>query len=386
MTNHRINWTIALGITFGMVLGVVASKVMDGWPPHAIADGKDKEGRKVLTEQAASFRSAAKLVAPAVVAVTKLQHVQYQQGGGLGFDYFGRLIYKQPRIREDEVVGGVGSGFVFDAAKGYIMTNNHVVAEGDAFKVRLSDEREVEAKVVGADPQSDIAVLQVTAPNLTAAAFGNSDELEVGDWVLAVGNPFGFLEQTVTAGIISAKGRHGMGLNNYENFLQTDAAVNQGNSGGPLVNVSGEVVGVNTAILSRSGGYQGISLAIPINQAKKVAQQLVKTGSVVRGWMGVEVRDLKQSERKSLSVEGGATVEGVYIRGPAKKAGVLPGDVLLKIDGKPVHSSDDIRDTVAEMEPGAKVQLVVRRNDKTETLNVTVGTQPKNWGASKSRE
>jgi len=381
MSNHRSSWAIPLGIAFGVVLGVVVSKLMDHWALPARADSTD--GRKALVEQAASFRSAAKTAAPAVVAITTVARVRYQEGGGIDFDRFGAPFYKRPRIKEGQMPRGIGSGFVFDAAKGYILTNNHVVKDGDSFVVRLADKRELDAKLVGTDPQTDLAVLKVDAAGLSAAPLGDSDTVEVGDWVLAVGNPFGFLEQTVTAGIISAKGRRGMHLSNYEDYLQTDAAINQGNSGGPLVNVNGEVIGVNTAIISGTGGYQGVAFAIPINQAKKIASHLVASGAVVRGWMGVQVDELRPEEAKRLGMEGGAVLSGVFVRGPAHTAGLLPGDVLVKLDGKPVHSANDIRDTVAGMAPGAKVTLVVRRKDENKSLDVTLGQQPKDWGVNK---
>lgn len=350
-----------------------------------MADGQ--EARKQAFQQAALFRNASKLIAPAVVNITTLQRVRFQEGGGFGgFDYFGFPVWKRPRIKEGLVPRGVGSGFVFDAAKGYILTNNHVVAEGESFVVRLGDKRELEAKLVGADPQTDVAVLKVEAANLTAAALGNSDEVEVGDWVLAVGNPFGFLEQTITAGIISAKGRRGVGVSNYEDFLQTDAAINQGNSGGPLVNVNGEVIGVNTAIISRTGGYQGVGFAIPMNQARKIAERLVKSGAVVRGWMGVKVKELPPAEIKRLGLQGGASVEGVFLKSPARQAGLLPGDILVKVDGRPVHSARDISDSVAEMQPGITVRLTVRRKDETKTLDIVLGTQPKDWDANWDNE
>jgi serine protease Do len=306
----------------------------------------------------------------------------------IGFDAFGLPFYRHPKLKEGLTPRAAGSGFIFDSTNGYILTNNHVIAEGDSYVVRLPDKREIEARLVGNDPQTDVAVLKIDADKLTAATLGDSSQLEVGDWVLAVGNPFGLLEQTVTAGIISAKGRRGLGLSNYEDYLQTDAAINQGNSGGPLVNLNGEVVGINTAIFSRSGGYQGIGFAIPINQAKTIATKLINGGKVVRGWMGVEVKDLTAAEDKRLGLpeNTGAIVEGVYLRGPAQQAGLLPGDVLLSLDGKPVHNSSDIRDIVAEMDPGSKVELEVRRKDETKKLSVTLGIQPKDWGLNKKNE
>ena len=387
MNATKRNWPVTLGIIMGVLLGVVVAKTMDHWPPLAIAD--QKPGKKWATEQAEIFRNAAKTIAPTVVNITTLAKVKYAEGGGFGIDNFtGMPFYRRPKIKEGLQPHSAGSGFVFDAANGYILTNNHVVAEGNAYIVRLADKRELDAKLVGADPQSDIAVLKIEAPNLTAAALGDSDAVEVGDWVLAAGNPFGFLEQTVTAGIISAKGRKGLHLSNYENYLQTDAAINAGNSGGPLVNLDGEVIGVNTAIISRSGGYQGIGFAIPSNEVKKIASQLVKQGKVVRGWMGVKVQDLtaQESKRAQLPEGTGASVEGVFMRGPAHKAGLLPGDILVKVNGKPVRNADEIKDLVADMEPGAQIQLEIRRDDETKTFKMAVGVQPKDWNANTSEQ
>ncbi|MFH0938818.1 MAG: trypsin-like peptidase domain-containing protein [Planctomycetota bacterium] len=378
------NWPVTIGIVIGVLLGVVGAKVMEGWPSPVIAES-DKEGHKAITDQAKIFRNAAKTIAPSVVNITTLARIRVAEGGGFGIDNLGVPFYRRPRIKEGLTPRSAGSGFVFDATNGYVLTNNHVVAEGESYVVRLADKREVEAQLIGADPQTDVAVLKIDGDKLTAATLGNSDEQEVGDWVLAVGNPFGLLEQTVTAGIISAKGRRGLGLSNYEDYLQTDAAINQGNSGGPLVNLNGEVVGVNTAIFSRSGGYQGIGFAIPINQARKIALQLIKFGVVVRGWVGIEAKDLTPQESKRLRLTDGigVSVEGVYLRGPAQRAGLLPGDILLKINNKAIHSASDVRDLVAEIAPETQIKLIIRRHDEEKTLNLVVGTQPKGWGVSK---
>ena len=380
--------SMTLSIVLGVVIGVVVSKALDHWPSPVFAD--PQEGKKIVTEQAMMFRSAAKKIAPSVVQVFTIQKTRKQVGGGMWFDNDGMPRVTRPKIEEGLGLAGIGSGFVFDEHNGYILTNNHVVAAGEFWKVRLPDKREFDAKLVGTDPQTDVAVLKIDPANVTAASLGNSDELEVGDWVLAVGSPFGMLEQSVTAGIISAKGRRGFGLNNYEDFLQTDAAINQGNSGGPLVNLNGEVVGINTAIISKSGGYQGIGFSIPINQAKHIATKLIKGGTVVRGWMGVQVNKLKPTEAKDYEAPDGqgVSVEAVVLRGPAYRAGLLPGDVLLEVNGKPVKSPNDIHDAVAEMEPGSKVKLTVhRKDDRQQTiqsldLNMTIGTQPKDWNLS----
>jgi serine protease Do len=371
-----IRWTLIVGL----LLGVSLKWSLDYVGSKVYADGT--ETKRAATDQAETFRNASKIIAPAVVAITSFQNVRYREGGGIVYDDMGMPFYRQPKIKEGQQPRGIGSGFIFDAENGYILTNNHVVAGAESFQVRLSDKRQLEAHLVGTDPQTDVAVLKIAPGQLTAAPLGDSDALQVGDWVLAAGNPFGLLEQTVTAGIISAKGRRGLGLSNYEDFLQTDAAINQGNSGGPLVNLNGEVIGINTAIFSNSKGYQGIGFAIPISQARSIAKKLIKDGLVKRGWMGVEAQDLSAPEARRLGIpEGtGVSIEGVYMRGPAATAGLLPTDVLLQIDGKSVKSATDMRDLVSELEPGSKVELIVKRNDQNKTLKLTVGVQPKDWG------
>ena len=374
------NWGITLGIMLGAVLGVIVSKSMDRWSAPALADGRDN--RRALSAHSETFRFAAKAIAPAVVNITTMKHVRVQVGGQRVYDDLGTPFYRPPQIKEGMAAKGIGSGFIFDAKNGYILTNNHVVDGGDQWIIRLGDHREVEAKLIGTDSQTDVAVLKIDCGNLTSAQFGNSDAgCEVGDWVLACGNPFGLLEQTVTAGIISAKGRKGIGLTNYDDFLQTDAAINMGNSGGPLVNLDGDVVGMNSAIYSKTGGYQGIGFAIPINQARKIAEQLIRNGAVIRGWMGVKVKDTIGG-----AVDNGALVDGVYLNSPARKAGILPGDILLTIDEKPIHSSNDIPAIVADMPPGTTVSIRGIRKEKEEIFKVVIGAQPKDWGQKKDAE
>ncbi|MEI6236155.1 MAG: trypsin-like peptidase domain-containing protein [Planctomycetota bacterium] len=381
------NWHVTLGIILGVVVGVVVNKSMDKWSSPALADGR--EGRKAAVAHSETFRYAAKVIQPSVVAITTTQRVKVRVAGERAFTDEGLPFYRPPQIKEGMVPKGLGSGFIFDAKNGYIMTNNHVVEGGDGWIVRMADKRQVEARLVGTDPQTDVAILQIDSSNITAAVLGNSDEgCEVGDWVLAVGNPFGLLEQTVTAGIVSAKGRKGIGLSNYEDFLQTDAAINMGNSGGPLVNLDGQVIGMNSAIFSKTGGYQGIGFAIPINQARKIADQLIHNPNhtVVRGWFGVTLKELTATDASRLHLEYGAVVDGVYMKGPAHQGGLLPGDILLSIESKPIRSSSDIPALVAEMRPGTKVTVSAIRKDREETFHVTIGSQPKDWGMKKNEE
>ena len=348
------------------VLGILTALTCSAADQDALA------GKRAANEQAEIFRKAAKAIAPSVVNVTAMGH--NSRFSDISIDKYGWPFFVPPKSNLQP--RGIGSGFIFDAKNGYLLTNSHVVAAGTKWIVRLSDQREMEAKLIGTDPQTDVAVLQIPAENLTAAQLGDSDALEVGDWVLAVGNPFGLLEQTVTAGIISAKGRHGLGLSNYENYLQTDAAINMGNSGGPLVNLDGEVVGMNVAILSASGGYQGIGFAIPSNQFKEIARKLVTNGKIVRGWLAVQTRDSVHND--------GATIEAVLRGGPAHKAGLLPGDRITRFDGHDIHNSAELRDAVAGTAPDTTTRIEFIRGKEKKHVQAVIGKQPMDLAAGES--
>ncbi len=272
----------------------------------------------------------------------------------------------------------LGSGVIV-RKEGIILTNNHVVEHADDVKVTLSDGREYKAKIVGTDPKSDIGVLRLVDPpkDLVALPIGDSDALELGEPVMAIGNPFG-LGHTVTHGIVSAKGRANVGIVDYEDFIQTDAAINPGNSGGALLNMRGELVGINTAILSRSGGSQGIGFAIPANMAVRIMDMLVKDGEVHRGYLGAMIQDLspRLARAMGLPAHGGVLVADVAEDGPGAKAGLKDGDVVTKIDGKPMRSASHLRNTIASTGPGRTVTLTVRRGDDTVTLRVKLGELP----------
>jgi Do/DeqQ family serine protease len=268
---------------------------------------------------------------------------------------------------------GVGSGVIVDARSGYVLTNQHVIAHADTIVVTLKDGRKFDATLVGSDPDTDIALLKIEARNLTAVPVGDPDRLEVGDFVLAIGNPFG-LGQTVTYGIVSALGRSGLGIESYENFIQTDASINPGNSGGALVNLRGELVGINTAIFTPGGGNIGIGFAVPIDMAQSVMKQLVANGRVQRGRLGVQVQDLTPELIESLGIAAkqGAVVDFVDVLSPAQKAGILPGDVILSVDGAPVRGAADLRNRVGLTPVGQKIQLTLLRNNAATTLDVTI--------------
>ena len=266
-----------------------------------------------------------------------------------------------------------GSGVIVDARAGYILTNHHVVASADKIVVTLKDNQKFDAMLVGGDPETDIALLKIGARNLVALPIGDPGRLEVGDFVLAIGNPFG-LGQTVTSGIVSALGRSGLGLESYENFIQTDASINPGNSGGALVDLRGELVGINTAIFASGGGNIGIGFAVPIDMAQSVMQQLIAYGEVRRGRLGVQVKDLTPELGESLGVAGrqGAVVDFVDVLSPAQRAGIAIGDVILSVDGELVRGAADLRNRIGLTPVGQQVQVVLLRNNTQTTLSVTI--------------
>ena len=269
---------------------------------------------------------------------------------------------------------GLGSGVIIDAAKGYILTNNHVISQADKISVQLNDGREFDAKLIGGDDQSDIALLQVQNPsNLTQIAIADSDKLRVGDFAVAVGNPFG-LGQTATSGIVSALGRSGLNLEGLENFIQTDASINRGNSGGALLNLNGELIGINTAILAPGGGSIGIGFAIPSNMAKTLSQQLIQFGEVKRGLLGIKGMEMSADIAKAfkLNVQRGAFVSEVLPNSGSAKAGVKSGDVIVSLNDKPLSSFAELRSRIATTEPGAKVKLGLIREGKALTVEVTL--------------
>ena len=330
------------------------------------------------------FRDLVKETSPAVVNISTVQHAQQKSAlsGQYGMPddmpeifrhFFGRQFPQGPVPRRDS--NSLGSGFIV-SDDGYILTNNHVVQGADEIIVRLNDRRELEAVLIGADPSSDLAVLKVDADDLPTVELGDSDKLDVGEWVVAIGSPFGF-DYSVTAGIVSAKGRS-LPNENYVPFIQTDVAINPGNSGGPLFNLEGQVVGINSQIYTRSGGFMGVSFAIPINVAMDVAEQLKSKGKVSRGWLGVVIQEVNKDLAESFGLDraAGALVVQVVDGSPAESSGLVSGDIIVKVNGKDVQLSSDLPHLIGRLRAGDTAKLSVVRAGKRKTIDVEIGALP----------
>lgn len=322
-----------------------------------------------------SYADAVNQAAPAVVNVYSSRVVEREQHP-LMSDPFFRQFFGEEMPSRQRMLSSLGSGVIV-SEEGYVLTNHHVISGADQIQVALRDGRETLAEVIGTDPESDLAVLKINLDNLPTMAIGDSENVAVGDVSLAIGNPFG-VGQTVTMGIISATGRNHLGLSAYEDFIQTDAAINPGNSGGALINAKGALIGINTAIFSRSGGSQGIGFAIPVNLAREILDELVEQGRVVRGWLGLEVQEITSGLAASfgLNAAQGVVVSSVVQNGPAQRAGLRPGDVLLAIDGKPILDPRVAMADIAEIEPGTRLPLKVVRNGETLKIEIVAGERP----------
>ncbi len=331
-----------------------------------------------LAKELPDFTDLVEKQGPAVVNISTTQIIRSAQGfpnipeGDPFYEFFRRFAPQIPREQESQ---SLGSGFII-SADGYIMTNAHVVDSAEKITVRLTDKREFRAKVIGADKRTDVALLKIEATGLPKVTYGDPSQLKVGEWVVAIGSPFGF-DSSVTAGIVSAKGRS-LPQDNFVPFIQTDVAINPGNSGGPLFNMNGEVVGINSQIYTRSGGSMGLSFAIPIDVAMQVTEQLRTTGKVTRGRIGVTIQELTRelAESFGLSKPAGALISSVEKNGPADKAGIEASDVILEFDGKPVNSSSDLPRIVAATKPGSKVTVVLWRKGASKQVTVAVAEMP----------
>jgi len=398
---------ILFTLSIGIVVGTLVSTGVKAAKEQAVAPGATPLTIPNPVQLSTAFSALAKQLEPSVVNIssTYVQKASAQQlrkkrtpqqqqpededqQDENGMQDFFQRFFGSPFGDQSPQVGprksySLGSGVVVDRA-GYILTNNHVVEKATRVTVKFTgDPAEYEAKVIGTDPATDVAVIKVDKSNLVAAKIGNSEGVQVGDWAVAIGSPFGF-QATVTAGIISAKSRDIPGesamTSGFQHFLQTDAAINPGNSGGPLLNINGEVIGINTMIASRSGGYQGIGFALPINTAVKVYNQIIKTGKVTRGSIGVSFSPDEDRNRELVKGYGGAT--GIFIQkvepgGPAEKGGLEAGDVIIALDGKPVNRGQDLMDRVADASVGETMKITVLRNGKKEDFNVVIGDRNK---------
>jgi len=318
------------------------------------------------------YAAAARRATPAVVSVTARKPPLRLPSNDPWFRFFFGDRAQQPQ--QPQV--GLGSGVIV-SEQGYLLTNNHVVEGADDIEVQLADGRQATARLIGTDPETDVALLKIELDRLPALAFGDIEHLQVGDVVLAIGNPFN-VGQTVTAGIVSALGRDQLGINTFENFIQTDAAINPGNSGGALVDANGNLVGINTAIYSRSGGSMGIGFAIPVSTARQVMEGLIRDGQVTRGWIGVEPRDLTPeiAQTLNLPIRSGVLITGVLQSGPAAASGLRPGDVVVRVADRPVANTSQLLNAVAGLKPRESAVIGVQRGDRTLDLNVTVAQRP----------
>jgi serine protease DegQ len=352
--------------------------------PDLLARFNDKGGHVVLlqetstpvtTPMVATFSDAAKKAMPAVVNIYTSKEMR--QRGPLVEDpllrrYFPDLAERLPRQRATNL----GSGVIV-SPEGYVLTNNHVIEGADDIQLVLTDGRRVGARIRGTDPESDLAVLKADGENFPSITFGALDRVQVGDFVLAIGNPFGF-GNTVTLGIVSALGRNHLGINRFEDFIQTDAAINPGNSGGALVDAAGNLIGINSTIFSQSGGSLGIGFAIPVSLARTVLEQIIKDGSVTRGWLGIEPQDVTTEIARALALEsiGGVLIRGVVRNGPAERAGIQARDVVLELDGKPTRDTPALLARIADLAPGSAIKVRVWRDRKAQDVDVTVGRRP----------
>ena len=333
-----------------------------------------QENRAIAVPVAASYRDAVSRAMPAVVNIYTTKEVRQPQSPLLDDPFLKRFFGE--RFSETEKQMSLGSGVVV-THDGYVLTHNHVVETADQIEVAFEDGRKASARLVGNDPETDLAVIKIDLPDLPAITFGNVDDVKVGDVVLAIGNPFG-VGQTVTMGIVSALGRSQLGINIYENFIQTDAAINPGNSGGALIDAAGNLIGINSAIYSQSGGSMGIGFAIPVSTVRMVMDAIIAKGQVVRGWIGVEPRDItpELAENLDLGKQDGVIIAAVLKNGPADRAGIRPGDILISVDGKNIANMKEMFNLIATLQPESKTGVVVLRDGKEVSLEIIVGKRP----------
>ena len=376
---HRLWLIFAQTVTVALAVLFVLTTLKPEWLPGRPAPVTVRESSPANDDEhpngAASYRDAARAALPAVVHIYTTQEVRRKRHPLLDDPVFRHFFGERPD-NAPQPTAGLGSG-VLVSSDGYILTNFHVIEAARDIQVSLNDGHTYKAKIIGSDPESDLAVLQIKADKLPSVTFGQMESLRVGDVVLAIGNPFG-VGQTVTMGIVSALGRSHLGINTFENFIQTDAAINPGNSGGALVDINGHLVGINTAIYSRTGGSLGIGFAIPVSSAKNIMEQIIQFGAVTRGWIGVEAQEItpELAESFGLPDNDGALIAGVVRGSPADLAGIRPGDILLSVEGKAVKDPQSMLDLIAGLKPEERASFRLRRENKPLELQVKVGKRP----------
>ncbi len=382
---QRLWLLFAQAVTIVLALYFVYSAVQPKWPPARPGTvqqlGTPTQPASAMVAAPAptpnSFRTAAGRAMPAVVNILTSKALP-QKHPLMRDPYFRRFFGDRDNGSEEEEddPNSLGSGVIV-SPDGYILTNFHVVEAADEIEVVLADGRKASAKLVGTDPETDLAVIKIDLKQLPAIILGNVEGAKVGDVVLAIGNPFG-VGQTVTMGIISALGRNNLHINHFENFIQTDAAINFGNSGGALIDTNGNLLGINSAIYSQTGGSVGIGFAIPVSTAKTVMESIIKSGHVVRGWIGVESQEITPELAQSFGLQrdSGAIIAGVVRNGPADKAGMKPGDILVSVDGKAVRDTNEMLNLIAQLQPGGKATMRVLRKNRESELAITVGKRP----------
>ena len=375
---NRLWLIFAQTVTVAVAILFVVSTLKPEWLPRQQAQLTVQETSGVIdseTRNPGSYRDAARAALPSVVHIYTTQEIK-QQHHPLFDDPIFRHFFGERPEGQSQRNSGLGSGVIV-SPNGYILTNFHVIEAADDIQVSLNDGKTYKARVIGSDPESDLAVLQIKAEKLPTITFGQMDGLRVGDVVLAIGNPFG-VGQTVTMGIVSALGRSHLGINTFENFIQTDAAINPGNSGGALVDTQGNLVGINTAIYSRTGGNHGIGFAIPVSSARSIMEQIILNGAVTRGWIGVEAQEITSELAESFGLPDteGALIAGVVRGSPADTAGVRPGDVLLAVSGKAVKDPQVMLDLIASLKPDERAAFRLRRDKNIVELQVKIGKRP----------
>ena len=371
-------------LVVGVFAGLILSSRLDLVTPVPGKNRVSSESIEALSQLSNALSEVATVAAPSVVNISTTRVIKTREGTPFDFfndPFFRRFFgdqFQHPDTPQERREQSLGSGVIV-SKNGYIITNNHVIEQAETIKVLLSNKRDYEAKLIGADPKSDIAVIKIDADDLSALPWGDSNALKVGDIVFAIGNPFG-LNQTVTMGVISAVGRANVGIADYEDFIQTDAAINPGNSGGALLNARGELIGINTAIVSRSGGYQGIGFAVPSAMAQQVMDSLIKYKKVVRGWLGVTIQEVTSDLAEEFNVKdlNGALVSNVVKGSPAAKAGIKQGDVIIQYNGKRVKETGHLRNMVSQTPVGTKAKVKFLRKGKAREVTVTIAELPKN--------